>query len=75
MPRSVEPEQPPTSGQKRRARTILKRLKERYPDIGTALAYGDSFQLIVATVMSARSKPALPLGKNIAKAKLKLSKT
>ena len=55
MPRSVEPEQPPSSGQKRRARTILKRLKERYPDIGTALAYGDSFQLIVATVMSAQT--------------------
>jgi endonuclease III len=55
MPRSVEPEQPPSSGQKRRARTILKRLKERYPDIGTALAYRDSFQLIVATVMSAQT--------------------
>ena len=55
MPRSVEPEPPPSSAQKRRARTILKRLKERYPDIGTALAYSDSFQLIVATVMSAQT--------------------
>ena len=45
----------PTPGQKRRARTILKRLKERYSEIGTALEYRDGFQLIVATVMSAQT--------------------
>ncbi len=55
MPRSVEPEPNPTPIQKRRARKILKRLKERYPDIGTALDYRDGFQLIVATVMSAQT--------------------
>jgi endonuclease-3 len=51
----VEPGFKPSSAQKRRARTILKRLKERYPDIGTALEYRDGFQLIVATVMSAQT--------------------
>lgn len=55
MPRSVQPEPDPTPAQKRRARTILKRLKERYPDIGTALEYVDGFQLLVATVMSAQT--------------------
>ena len=45
----------PTPAQKRRARGILKRLKARYPDIGTALEYDDGFQLIVATVMSAQT--------------------
>jgi len=55
MPRSVEPEPNPTPVQKKRARTILKRLKERYPDIGTALDYRDGFQLIVATVISAQT--------------------
>ena len=55
MPRSVHPDPVPTPGQKRRARTILKRLKERYSEIGTALEYRDGFQLIVATVMSAQT--------------------
>jgi len=55
MPRSVEPAQKPAPANKRRARGILKRLKERYPDIGTALEYRDGFQLIVATVMSAQT--------------------
>lgn len=55
MPRSVLPQPDPTPAQKRRARTILKRLKERYPDIGTALEYLDGFQLLVATVMSAQT--------------------
>lgn len=45
----------PTPAQKRRARGILKRLKARYPNIGTALEYDDGFQLIVATVMSAQT--------------------
>jgi endonuclease-3 len=55
MLRSGDSEPIPTSAQKRRAGTILRRLKDRYPDIGTALDYGDGFQLIVATVMSAQT--------------------
>jgi endonuclease-3 len=51
----VDPDLTPLPAQKRRARSILKRLKARYPDIGTALDYGDGFQLIVATVMSAQT--------------------
>ena len=55
MPRAV-PAQPIASpAQKRRARTILKRLKDRYPDIATALDYVAGFQLLVATVMSAQT--------------------
>jgi endonuclease-3 len=46
---------PPSPAAKRRARTILERLKQRYPDIGTALDYQDSWQLLVATVMSAQT--------------------
>jgi endonuclease-3 len=34
---------------------ILNRLKKRYPDIGTALDYGDPWQLLVATVLSAQT--------------------
>ena len=55
MARSGEAAPLPAPAQKRRARTILKRLKTRYPDIGTALRYRDGFQLIVATVMSAQT--------------------
>jgi endonuclease-3 len=55
MARPGESEPTASPAQKRRARTILKRLKERYPDIGTALEYRDGFQLIVATVMSAQT--------------------
>ena len=55
MPRAVRAEPIATLAQKRRARTILKRLKDRYPDIGTALEYQDGFQLLVATVMSAQT--------------------
>lgn len=45
----------PSPQAKRRASTILHRLKERYPDIGTALDYQDPWQLLVATVMSAQT--------------------
>ncbi|MGH8927229.1 MAG: endonuclease III [Acidimicrobiia bacterium] len=45
----------PSTAAKRRARVILQRLKERYPDIGTALDYQDAWQLLVATVMSAQT--------------------
>ena len=55
MARAVPAQPIATSAQKRRARTILKRLKDRYPDIATALDYVDGFQLLVATVMSAQT--------------------
>jgi endonuclease-3 len=45
----------PTTEDKRDARTILGRLKKRYPEIGTALEYRDPWQLLVATVISAQT--------------------
>ena len=45
----------PTPAARRRARSILSRLKGRYPDIGTALDYRDAWQLLVATVLSAQT--------------------
>jgi endonuclease III len=49
------PPLPPTPAARRRANRILALLKERYPDIGTALAYHDPWQLLVVTVMSAQT--------------------
>lgn len=46
---------PPSPSAKRRARKILQLLKQRYPEIGTALEYQDPWQLLVATVMSAQT--------------------
>lgn len=40
---------------KARAGAILGRLTRRYPAIGTALAYRDPFQLLVATIISAQT--------------------
>lgn len=40
---------------RRNARTVLGRLKKRYPAIRTALEYEDPWQLLVATVMSAQT--------------------
>ncbi len=45
----------PTTAAKRHARTLLGRLKKRYPEIGTALDYVDPWQLLVATVISAQT--------------------
>jgi endonuclease-3 len=45
----------PDAKARRRARTILDRLQRRYPEIGTALAYDDPWQLLVATVLSAQT--------------------
>ena len=45
----------PSTGEKRNARTILGRLKKRYPSIGTALRYRNPWQLLVATVISAQT--------------------
>jgi endonuclease-3 len=46
---------PPTTAHKRQARTLLDRLKKRYPDIHTALDYSDPWQLLVSTVISAQT--------------------
>lgn len=46
---------PPSPAARRRARRILELLKQRYPEIGTALEYQDPWQLLVATVMSAQT--------------------
>ena len=43
------------SDTRRHARTILGRLKTRYPEIGTALEYDDPWQLLVVTVLSAQT--------------------
>lgn len=40
---------------RRNARTILQRLRRRYPDAVTALAYAEPWQLLVATVLSAQT--------------------
>jgi endonuclease-3 len=45
----------PGPAEKRNARTILDRLTRRYPEISTALAYSDPWQLLVATVLSAQT--------------------
>ncbi|HAX81713.1 MAG TPA: endonuclease III [Actinobacteria bacterium] len=44
-----------TPAERRRARTILDRLRRRYPVIRTALGYADPWQLLVATVLSAQT--------------------
>jgi endonuclease-3 len=41
--------------ERRNARVILNRLAKLYPDIGTALAYSEPWQLLVSTVMSAQT--------------------
>lgn len=38
--------------------TILKRLKKEYPDPRTALNYGNPFELLVATILSAQTTDA-----------------
>ncbi|MCH7586123.1 MAG: endonuclease III, partial [Acidobacteria bacterium] len=46
---------PPDVAARRHARTILGRLKKRYPSISTALDYASPWQLLVVTVMSAQT--------------------
>lgn len=46
---------PADAASRRNARTILGRLKKRYPAIGTALDYDDPWQLLVVTVLSAQT--------------------
>jgi endonuclease-3 len=45
----------PSTDEKRNARVILRRLYKRYPEMATALAYVDAWQLLVATVLSAQT--------------------
>ena len=45
----------PSVEERRNARVILNRLHKRYPEMETALAYGDAWQLLVATVLSAQT--------------------
>lgn len=44
-----------SADERRNARVILNRLAKLYPDIGTALVYGEPWQLLVSTVMSAQT--------------------
>ncbi|MEK7252079.1 MAG: endonuclease III [Actinomycetota bacterium] len=44
-----------TAAERRNARTILDRLKRRYPIIGTALEYRSPWELLVSTVLSAQT--------------------
>lgn len=45
----------PTPEEVGNARAVLNRLHERYPQMGTALDYDNPWQLLVVTVMSART--------------------
>lgn len=51
MPNSPQP----TTDQRRNARVILNRLVKLYPNIGTALAYDEPWQLLISTVLSAQT--------------------
>lgn len=44
-----------TAAEKRRARTILKALRDRYPDAKCALRYDSPHELLVATILSAQT--------------------
>lgn len=45
----------PTESERRKARSILAKLKTRYPTIRTALDYDSPFRLLVVTVLSAQT--------------------
>ncbi len=45
---------PPPADRRRRARTVLSRLKKAYPDATCALTHCDAYQLLVATILSAQ---------------------
>jgi endonuclease III len=45
----------PSPAERGRARSVLKRLRQRYPEIHTALDYRSPWELLVATVMSAQT--------------------
>ena len=46
------------AGRKRRARTVLSRLKKAYPDANCALTHDDAYQLLAATILSAQCTDA-----------------
>lgn len=52
---TIAPAVPADAAARRHARTILGRLKKRYPEIGTALGYDSVWQLLVVTVLSAQT--------------------
>jgi endonuclease-3 len=45
----------PTAAERGKARAVLNRLVARYPEAKTALDYGDAWQLLVVTVLSAQT--------------------
>lgn len=47
-----------TPAEKRRARAVLKALRERYPDAKCALTYSTSHELLIATILSAQTTDA-----------------
>ncbi len=46
---------PNTDSTRDRARLVLRRLKRRYPEIGTALDYRNPWELLVSTIISAQT--------------------
>jgi endonuclease-3 len=58
MPRATPSQPAHSTEEKRNARVILNRLIKRYPDVKTALAYRDAWQLLVSTVLSAQTTDA-----------------
>lgn len=46
---------PVTTAEKRRARAILKALRQRYPDAACALRHSAPFELLIATILSAQT--------------------
>ena len=42
-------------GKKKRAAQILDLLQQEFPNAGTMLEFGDTFQLLVAVILSAQS--------------------
>jgi endonuclease-3 len=47
-----------SASHKRRARTVLSRLKKAYPDANCALTHDDAYQLLAATILSAQCTDA-----------------
>ena len=55
MPLSRADGSVPSRAEKGKARSVLNRVRRRYPTIGTALDYESPFQLLVVTVLSAQT--------------------
>lgn len=47
-------EKSPSASDRRRARQVVARLKDNYPDVTSALAHQNPFQLLIATILSAQ---------------------